>query len=189
MAAGPEALLRWVAPDGPWTEPDLHHFPQDGHRYEIVDGGLHVTPPLDRTHESVVAALVTALRTSAPAGWWAASRMGIQIDRSNLVPDVTVLRPGSSGAVWIDPRDVALVVEVESPATRRYDRTVKPAIYAEAAIESFWRIELVATRALAHLYTRPAGGHYQSHRLVHPGQQLSVERPFDLPVTPARWTP
>ena len=39
------SLVRWTAPSGEWSEPDLHLFPQDGHRYEIVDGSLHVTPP------------------------------------------------------------------------------------------------------------------------------------------------
>src|SRR5688500_14756911 len=114
--------VRWTAPVGRWTEPDLHLFPQDGHRYEIVDGSLHVTPPLDDRHETVVRSLVTALRGAAPDGWWVCARLGVQIGDSNLVPDVMVLRPRSSGAIWSDPADVALVVEVETPASRRYDR-------------------------------------------------------------------
>ena len=40
-----QAPARWTAPDGAWTEPDLHFFPQDGHRYEIVDGSLYAAPP------------------------------------------------------------------------------------------------------------------------------------------------
>src|SRR5438552_1599433 len=111
--------VRWTAPDGRWTEPDLHLFPQDGHRYEIVDGSLHVTPPLDPAHETVVETIVTALRAAAPPGWWVCARLGVEIDTSSLVPDVTVLRPRSSGGIWVDPADVALVVEVESPETSR----------------------------------------------------------------------
>ena len=53
------------APEGVWTEPDLHLFPQDGHRYEIVDGCLHVAPPPDESHEAVVRGVVTTARTSA----------------------------------------------------------------------------------------------------------------------------
>src|SRR4051794_13873022 len=66
VAIGTNSLPRWTAPDGRWTEPDLHLFPQDGHRYEIVDGSLHVTPPLDGPHEAVVRAVLTTLRGAAP---------------------------------------------------------------------------------------------------------------------------
>ena len=88
----------WSAPDGVWTEPDLHLFPQDGHRYEIVDGCLHVAPPPPESHEAVVRAVVTTLRAAAPPGWWVCARLGVAVGESNLVPDVTVLRPRSSGA-------------------------------------------------------------------------------------------
>ncbi len=84
--------------------------------------------------------LVTTLRGAAPDGWWVCARLGIACGASNLIPDVTVLRPESSGATWSDPADVALV-EVETPASRRYDRLLKPALYAEAGIPAYWRIE------------------------------------------------
>src|SRR3954471_4455522 len=132
---------RWSAPDGVWTEPDLHLFPPDGHRYEIVDGCLHAAPPPPESHEAVVRAVVTTLRSAAPPGWWVCDRLGIEVGESNLVPDVTVLRPRSSGASWSDPADVALVVEVETLPSRRYDRLFKPALYADAGIPAYWRID------------------------------------------------
>jgi Uma2 family endonuclease len=132
---------RWSAPDGRWTEPDLHLFPQDGHRYEIVDGSLHVTPPMDGRHEAVVGALVETLRAAAPEGWWVCDRCGVDTGTSNVVPDITVLRPRSAGRCWASPTDVALVVEVESEETQRYDRLLKPAVYAAAGIPGFWRVE------------------------------------------------
>lgn len=133
--------VRWSAPDGHWTEPDLHLFPQDGHRYEIVDGSLHVTPPAGPAHDSAVDEAVIALRSAAPPDWWVCARLGVEIGGSSLVPDVTVLRPRSAGGIWADPADVALVVEVESPETSRYDRLLKPAVYASAGIPAFWRVE------------------------------------------------
>ena len=72
--SAPGSLVRWTAPVGPWTEPDLHLFPQDGHRYEIVDGSLHVTPPSGGPHEAIVRAVVTTLRGAAPEGWWVCAR-------------------------------------------------------------------------------------------------------------------
>ncbi|WP_245908658.1 Uma2 family endonuclease [Pseudosporangium ferrugineum] len=177
--------MRWAAPDGPWTEPDLHLFPQDGHRYEIFDGSLHVTPPLDEPHGAVVRALVTTLRGAAPDGWWVCERLGIASGESNLIPDVAVLRPRSSGAIWADPADVALVVEVETPTSRRCDRLLKPALYADAGIESYWRIEPVPAPAL-HIYELGADG-YGTARTIEGADLVKVDAPFPVRVAPSTW--
>ncbi|CNF45053.1 Uncharacterized protein conserved in cyanobacteria [Mycobacterium tuberculosis] len=36
---------------------------------------------------------------------------------------------------------MALVVEVVSPSTKRKDRRIQPALYAEAQIRHYWRVE------------------------------------------------
>ncbi|WP_203788128.1 Uma2 family endonuclease [Paractinoplanes rishiriensis] len=182
---------RWSAPEGVWTEPDLHLFPQDGHRYEIVDGCLHVTPPPPESHEAVVRAVVTTLRAAAPPGWWVCDRLGIAINQgtsgeSNLVPDVAVLRPRSSGAVWSDPADVALVVEVETPATRRYDRTLKPALYAEAGIHAFWRIEAGRATPLLRTFVL-SGSRYRPGHSVEGAEPVKLDAPYPMRIAPAAW--
>ncbi|MFI5936956.1 Uma2 family endonuclease [Actinoplanes sp. NPDC051494] len=186
MVIGQSALPRWTAPEGPWTEPDLHLFPQDGHRYEIVGGSLHVLPPADRRHDTIVAALVTTLRAAAPHGWWVCDRLGIGTRDSNLIPDVTVLRPRSSGAVWADPADVALVIEVESPASARYDRLLKPVLYAEAGISGYWRVEPGAEPVL-HTYTLTNGG-YEAQETIRGADPVRVDAPYPVRVAPRTWS-
>jgi len=185
VAPGQESLLRWTAPDGPWTEPDLHLFPQDGHRYEIVDGSLHVTPPLDDAHETVVRALVTTLRGAAPGGWWVCDRLGVECGASSLIPDVTVLRPYSSGAIWADPSDVALVVEVETPASRRYDRLLKPAVYADAGITDYWRIEPGPEAPAIHLYALSRAGAYLHQRTIQGPELVELATPYPVRLAPS----
>jgi Uma2 family endonuclease len=180
------APARWTAPDGVWAEPDLHLFPQDGHRYEIVDGSLHVAPPSPAAHEALVRAVLTTLRAAAPPGWWVCDRLGVGIGASNVVPDVTVLRPRSSGAVWSDPADVALVVEVEAPATRRYDRMLKPALYADAGIRSYWRVEPGPVTPILHAYELLAGA-YQPHRRAEGAEPVKLDAPYPLRITPSAW--
>jgi Uma2 family endonuclease len=185
-SAGPASPVRWSAPAGVWTEPDLHLFPQDGQRYEIVDGGLHASPPPPEPHETVVRSVVAALRAAAPTGWWVCDRLGVEIGDSNLVPDVTVLRPRSSGAIWCDPDDVALVVEVESPATRHYDRLLKPALYAEAGIRHYWRIEAGLGTARLRTYALSAG-RYQPAGSVEGAEPVKLDAPYPVHLSPASW--
>ncbi|MEU4425814.1 Uma2 family endonuclease [Actinoplanes sp. NPDC024001] len=177
------APVRWIAPEGRWTEPDLHLFPQDGHRYEIVDGSLHVTPPMDGDHDLLVEAVVGALRAAAPPGWWVCARLGIEIGSSNVVPDVTVLRPHSSGAIWVDPADVALVVEIESEETRRYDRLLKPDLYATAGIPAYWRVE-AGPVLRAHALD---GDRYRPAKSVEGAEQVKLDAPYPIRITPASW--
>lgn len=179
---------RLSAPDRPWTETDLQAFPDDGHRYEIVDGGLHVTAPLDGDHDRLVEDVIADLRTAVPPGWRVAGHAGLRAGESFVTPDIVVLRPGApTGGSWADSVDVALAVEVESPSTRRFDRCVKHGLYAEAGIESYWRIERTSNGPVAHLYTRAAAGHYESHRSVNPGQCVTAELPYAVQVAPATW--
>ncbi|WP_067497060.1 Uma2 family endonuclease [Actinoplanes sp. TFC3] len=185
VVIGQGAPPRWTAPDGPWTEPDLHLFPQDGHRYEIVCGSLHVTPPADDAHETIVNSLVTVLRAAAPEDWWVCDRLGIAWADSNLVPDVTVLRPRSSGASWANPADIALVVEIEAPASRRYDRLLKPALYAEAGITTFWRIE-PGPEPVLHTYALLDGG-FARQETIHGVDPVRVDAPFPIRVAPQTW--
>ncbi|WP_436537052.1 Uma2 family endonuclease [Actinoplanes sp. HUAS TT8] len=168
---------RWSAPDGRWTEPDLHLFPQDGHRYEIVDGSLHVTPPSGPAHDCAADEAVIALRSAAPPGWWVCTRLGIEIGPSSLVPDVTVLRPRSAGGIWADPADVALVVEVESPETRRYDRLLKPAVYAAAGIPALW---LVEPGVALSVYTLDGAAYRRTHRVE--GAEVKLDAPYPMRV-------
>jgi Uma2 family endonuclease len=181
------ALVRWTAPAGLWTEPDLHLFPQDGHRYEIVDGSLHVTPPPPGPHESVVRALVTTLRGAAPAGWWVCARLGIEMGASKLIPDLTVLRPHSSGAVWSDPTDVALVVEVETAASSRYDRLLKPTLYADAGIPRYWRIEPDPIAPVLHLYRLETDGGYALQRTIQGPELVQLDAPYPVRIAPSTW--
>ena len=179
---------QWHPPEQGWTEDDLLTLPSNGHRYEIIDGSLHVTPPADDDHHELADEIRAALRSAAPPGWRVIREIGLRVPGGNAIPDITVLRHGAPrGVMWHEAIDVALVVEVESPSSRRHDRFTKLGLYAEAGIESYWRIERPERGPVAHLYVRAAAGHYELHRSVTPSDVLLVELPFAVEVAPARW--
>jgi hypothetical protein len=142
-SAAASTAAAWMMPSGPWTEQHLRAAAADGHRYEVIDGCLHVTPPPPEPHRAIIEHVLAALGSAAPPSWRPVSGPGLRLGDSHVAPDAVVLRPGSPPEPqWAEPVDVALVVEVESPHTRRFDRCLKAVLYAEAGIESYWRIEV-----------------------------------------------
>lgn len=129
-------------PEG-WTVDDLQLIPDDvPFRYELVDGGLLMTPPPDLTHSEAAAELAYLLRQHLPAGLRVVSEPGVYFDRRNYrQPDVVVYRRGERRD-RIQVPDVVLAVEVMSPSSISTDRITKPAQYASARIPHYWRLEL-----------------------------------------------
>ncbi len=58
-----------VERSGRWNFGDLGDLPNDGSRYEVVDGNLLVTPPPTQLHQFVSQSLQRALELTMPAGW------------------------------------------------------------------------------------------------------------------------
>lgn len=130
---------------GPWTAADLAGLPDDGQRYEIIDGSLLVSPPPSTKHQLVSGRLAVFLRESAPAGLDVVEAVGLRLGSGRLlIPDVVV---ATSIALMSDeptlrPADVPLVVEVVSPSNAAMDRVFKPQLYAAGGIGWMWRAEL-----------------------------------------------
>lgn len=126
---------------------DAPELPDDGRRYEIVDGNLVVTPPPTQAHQLRSNGLRDQLRDASPGGWRFLIALAVPLAEDQVrVPDVAVVRwpplhPRPDRRNPIGPADVGLVVEVVSPRTRRTDRFAKPGEYAEAGVPLFWRLE------------------------------------------------
>jgi Uma2 family endonuclease len=123
------------------TVDDLTGVPDDGHRYELVDGALIVTPAPDGRHQIAVIGLLHAFEAAAsddlrvlvaPYEW----RLG---DNTALQPDVLVCTRDDVGAYHVVPPLV--VAEVLSPSTRAFDLSVKRDRYEAAGVEAYWVVD------------------------------------------------
>lgn len=166
-----------------WTEADLDVLPDDGHRYEILDGSLVVTPPPTDGHQSVGTALLVALRAAAPRGWRVLPELGVRVPGGNVIPDVVVLHPHAARNVtWREASDVALVVEVASPSTEVNDRGNKAIKYAEAGIPAYWR---VARDGAVTVHALVDESQYGIIATVKPGATWIASIPFPVTLDPA----
>ena len=133
-----------------WTAEMVRALPDDGKRYECVDGELLVSPAPNFPHQYLVGGLYRRLYEylrRQPLGVVVFSPADIELDPHTLVqPDVFVVPLGASGPPrsWRDIERLLLAVEVLSPSTARYDRIVKRGKYQRAGVSEYWVVDLDA---------------------------------------------
>ena len=106
--------------------------------------------------------------------------------KTKLVGDIVVARFAdldvAPGQKYLDQPPL-LVVEVLSPSTRRYDRSLKMATYADAGAASYWMVDPRPDEPSVETYALADGVH-------HPGpsargrETLTVTAPFELSFSP-----
>jgi Uma2 family endonuclease len=133
-----------------WTVDDLQDLPDDGQRYEVIDGELFVTPAPSFTHQRALGVLHRLIADYldrerigfvffAPADVTFSPTRSVQPDLF-VVPGVDGRSPKSFGEV----QRLLLAVEASSPSTVRADRVVKRALYRQEGVAEFWIIDLDA---------------------------------------------
>lgn len=179
-----------------WTLDEVMALPEDGLRYELIDGVLIVNPPPVPRHQSVSLELYALLRAAAKAAGAPVrilEGVGVRMPDGNLlIPDLVVVTTDAKGLSQplIAPGDVDLAVEVVSPGSRRRDRSVKPYMYAEAGIPHYWRVETDnyrgRTKELPVVVRHELVGlaEYQVVETVGAGESLRVDDPFPLSFDP-----
>ncbi|MET7970577.1 Uma2 family endonuclease [Micromonospora sp. NPDC005305] len=138
------ALQSDYPPEGGWTTDDLDALPEDGHRRELLDGVLLMSPSPTRMHQTVAMRLGVALEEDCPDGYDVTQGVEVRINRNrSFIPDVLVTTSAAAAREpsKYEPHEVVLAVEIVSPNTRSIDRVLKPTLYAQAGIPFYWRIE------------------------------------------------
>ena len=133
-----------------WTTRDLELLPDDGDRYEIIDGELFVTRAPHWAHQKAAGRIYTALDA-----WSQLTELGETVpapgvifsDADNVIPDVVWvgrerLAPllDNAGHLTAAPE---LIVEVLSPGAenKRRDRDLKLRLYSAPGVQEYWIID------------------------------------------------
>ena len=133
-----------------WTPSMVRALPDDGKRYEVLDGELLMTPAPSPRHQAVLARLFNVLSpyvVQHQLGWVWWSPADIELSPLTTVqPDLFVVPDEGQGEPqsWGDVRRLWLVVEVLSPATASADRIKKRPAYQAAGIPEYWILDIDA---------------------------------------------
>ncbi len=174
-----------------WTIDDLMGTPDDGNRYELVDGSLLVNPPPSLPHVRGNARLDRILNRACPAGQVVLS-VGAGIDLGNrktcYIPDTLVTTEAALAQEEqvLVAADVSLVIEVLSPSNARVDLVLKRHDYGAAGIPQHWIVDLRG-RTMTVLLD-PYGDGYRRELAVKAGEQWTTPDPFPLTLDPAEFT-
>jgi len=172
--------LQWGAP---LTHADLEGMPDDGHRYELVDGVLVVTPAPGKLHQRCVARLTALLLAAAGSGHEVlAAPFDYLVGPATLLqPDVLVARREDVGEARLE-RSPLLVVEVLSPSTRLTDLGTKRLAYEAAGVPAYWLVD-PGDPGLTVL--RLHEGRYLTEAEVVAAERYPASFPFDVEVVPS----
>lgn len=159
----------------PLTYDDLLTTPDDGNRYEIINGVLFVSPSPTRDHQRLVYLLSRLIgdvvdpdRLGQVFPGPVDVRLGVH---TIVVPDLVYLRTDRlhiyGKRVVEGPPD--LVIEIASPSTQNRDNVDKMAAFAEAGVPEYWlpdpethTFRMVVLRNGVYQDVEPVDGRYHS---------------------------
>jgi Uma2 family endonuclease len=130
-----------------WTVEAINAIPEDGNRYEVIDGELFVTPAPTWSHQRVSAKLFAAIFTYAGTLGLDAMYAPASVTFTNgteVQPDIFViprLPSGLSPESFADIGRLVLAVEVLSLRTARVDRTGKLSLYQRENVPEYWIVD------------------------------------------------
>jgi len=169
----------------PFTVADLEGMPDDGRRYELIDGELLVSPAPGWAHQEAAYTLYTLLRSHCPPDLRViGAPFAVRPDKFNEVqPDVLVARYTDLTEDDL-PRAPVLAVEVISPTSRLRDAHLKNAVYARLGSASFWLVDPARDKPTLTVFEL-AGGAYREVACVAGDEPWTATRPFPVRVVPA----
>jgi Uma2 family endonuclease len=174
----------WPAAGRPFTVEDLDRMPNDGRRYELLDGVLIVSPRPVNAHQEVAAELLGLLRSACPSELRAIPEPAVQMSATTeFDPDIVVIRREHLRAAKCTEPPV-LVVEIRSPSTALIDLGRKKAAYERFGVPSYWIID-PDVRQPSLVAFELAGGQYAEVARVNGDEPFAAQQPFPVKVIPS----
>jgi Uma2 family endonuclease len=169
-------VAEWVMPGQPFTREDRDRLPEDGHRYELVDGVLIVAPSPSWTHQRVVVRLATQLAPLCPPGLeLLVAPFDVDLAEDTVVqPDVMIAPEDRLTERCLDGPPL-LAIEVLSSSTRHLDLAFKRSRYEAADCPSCWVVDPAEPSVIA---WELVAGRYRETCRAAGADRFEVTQPF-----------
>jgi Uma2 family endonuclease len=175
----------WPAAGQPFTVAELDRMPDDGRRYELLDGVLIVSPRPTTIHQVVAGRLYGVLSGACPEDLCVVPEPAVELGpQIEFDPDLVVVRMDQiGGAKLIEPP--LLVVEVRSPGTALVDLNRKKAAYERFGVPSYWIVNPDPPEPELTVFALRDGHYALAAKTSGP---FAAGRPFPVSIDPADLT-
>jgi Uma2 family endonuclease len=165
---------------------ELDRLPDDGRRYELLDGVLVVSPRPTTIHQFAAFQLGKILDAACPEDLCVMLEPAVQLTATTteFAPDVVVVPVDEVGDAKVT-KPPLLVVEVRSPSTAIIELNRKKTAYERFGVPSYWIVDPDPTQAEVTVFELRNGRYVTVAVTTAP---LSVERPFPVTITPTPLT-
>ncbi|MGI8656788.1 MAG: Uma2 family endonuclease [Pyrinomonadaceae bacterium] len=135
------------------TIADLDSLPEDGNRYELIDGDLYVSRAPHINHQFAISNLLYAIKdylNRNPIGKVIPEPGVIFSDYDAVIPDVVYVSNERFDKIVANGKFTAapdLVIEILSPGSEneRRDRNVKRRLYSVRGVREYWIVDVHAS--------------------------------------------
>ncbi len=168
-------------------------LPEDGKRYELVRGEVHLTPSPTTKHQLILYRLVASLHSylsKNPVGKLLFAPLDVRLSPDTaLQPDLIFVAEARAEIIGEDyiHGSPDLVVEIFSPSTTAYDRATKLPLYAEAGVGEVWfmdpqamTVEALKLQGSKYLVEATLARDATLTSACFPGWGLSLQALFDF---------
>lgn len=172
-----------IVPEGPLTWDDVQELPDDGRRFELVDGVLLVSPVPHYRHQRAATRLGALLHSACPDGLevFCPSVVWRISEHTVFGPDALVVRPSELFDRGLDGTP-ALAVEILSPSTKLRDLGLKRRAYEEAGLPWYWIVNPKKPRLTV---LRLVDGRFVEHAVAEGDEEYVATEPVKVTVVPS----
>jgi Uma2 family endonuclease len=161
------------------TNADIESMPDDGNRYELIDGELYVSSSPSFFHQKILMNIGYAFRDylrEHPIGTIVPGVGVVFDDYNGVIPDLVfatnerMSKALASGRFRAAPE---IVIEILSPggSNERRDRQVKRSLYAARGVDEYWIVD--PENRSVEIHRRNAAGDLVFETSVRQGDQLT----------------
>lgn len=168
----------------PFTVDDLEAMPDDGNRYELIDGMLLVSPAPSRRHQRFLLKLAFTLEAACTSEFEVLpAPFAVRPSKSTeLQPDVLVARKQDLTEKLL-PVAPVLAVEIFSPSSVINDLNNKKAAYERLGVASYWVIDPQQPAMI--VFELDESGRYLQVAEIKGADAFEAERPYPVRIVPA----
>ena len=169
----------WPAAGRPFTVAELDRMPDDGRRYELLDGVLIVSPRPTTIHQVAAGRLYGVLSGACPEDLCVVPEPAVMLGpQTEFDPDLVVVRMDHiGGAKFTEPP--LLVVEIRSPSTALIDLNRKKVAYERFGVSSYWIVNPDPPQPELTVFELRDGGYDLEAK---PPGPFTTDRPFAVTI-------